>query len=302
MFIKQTHQLQQLANWDFLGIDSYHYQAPNPRQSIYIQAWLHGTELVWTPVIYELMEYMTQNHSKLPILSDTNFVFVPIANPLSTNSQIMGLQTGYNEIHLDPQNCYNPNRLWYTHPKPIQNTIISKLFALSKDSETVIDLHCAGYESALHIYCNANLVEETKKFGIQNIISRDEAWSCFEDENRKMWKKTFTLELGASRQITYENIQNGLSFLKKYLFWQGGSMNCQVRDLEQLVSFYAPFWWFVVRHIDIWKKIQKWQIFASIYTRDGKQDIVAEYDFIFLIKNPIHAVYRWQEMMQVLRL
>jgi len=85
-------------------IISYHADTGVAGPHIYIQAGIHGNELIGIPVLLELVrsEY-------LPKIG--KITIVPMANPWSLNSQIMGVQTGYVNFHTHPRNAMNWNRI-----------------------------------------------------------------------------------------------------------------------------------------------------------------------------------------------
>lgn len=293
-FSKNTIDLFETSTWIKYNIDSYSTVWSKSSEKTYIQAWLHGIELLWTPAIYEFMDFVKKTQN------DLNLVLVPIANPFSADSQIMWLQTWYNNIHTNQNNCLNYNRLWSKHSSAFESKIIEPLVELSKDCWTVIDLHCSWVESMTYVYCHESLVEDAKAFWIKDIISWDEAWSAFEDINYLRWKKAFTLELWPSRSIDSNYINMSVSYLTNFVSKTPIDLSYRIWNQNQLKSIFAPQWWYLVWNMNVGEYFNKWQKIGTLYTRSWKQDIIAEYDWLFLIKNFIHTPYENQEIAQVL--
>jgi hypothetical protein len=61
--------------------------------------------LTGIPVVHEFMKEIEEHQLVY------NFICVPLSNPMGLDSQIMGVQTGYNNLHTNQQNCWNWNRI-----------------------------------------------------------------------------------------------------------------------------------------------------------------------------------------------
>ena len=123
-------------------IDIWEYSPPGATRCIYLQGGLHGVELTGIPVLMRFMKELED--SQYP----ERIICVPWSNPMGLDSQIMGQQTGYNNLHTNQQNCWNWNRI--THLKDegsLEGRWISTLLELSEEADTVLDLHTAGYET-----------------------------------------------------------------------------------------------------------------------------------------------------------
>lgn len=301
--ITKKHIVHTTASGNNILLTSFHYnQDADISLTVWIQAWLHGVEISGIPVIYELIEYLKKHkpHWKL--------VLVPIANPFSLDSQIMWLQTWYNNIHTDEQHCRNYNRLWNIAPSPFEDTMLQTLFILHADCDIILDFHCAGLSSERHVYCHTSLQEEAKLFDIPHIITRDEAWSCFEDQCFLQGKKAFTLELWASRLTSEKTIvrwlESVLSFLHaqydEHNIWIKDTTQSHVRSVDNIKKIYAPEAGILVWHREVWEKILSGDHIASLYTNKGKEKILSPYTGIFLIQRPIHAPYKNQSLATLL--
>lgn len=290
---KKTVFLHTTASGNEMSLDVFEYLHDPWWPTYYIQAGLHGIELIGTPVIYEFINYVEQHQLSL------NLILVPIANPFSTDSQIMWVQTWYNNIHTNQQNCYNYNRLGQGMGQPFEDNIIQTLLELSQDADIVLDLHCAWWESVEHVYCHTSLIKSAKQFGIPNIISWDQSGKAFEDIQVDRTKQAFTLELWPSRILTKTLIHQWLQYLQNFIFSQSlWSIDYYISSrIHKLFSKYS---WFLVWDIDVWDEIQPWDLIGQIYTKDSTKNLVSDFHWKFLIKNPIHAVYLHQELWQFL--
>ena len=141
-FQKKPHSLHQTASGMSFEIDIWEYSPPGATQCIYLQGGLHGVELTGIPVLMRFMKELEE--SQYP----ERIICVPWSNPMGLDSQIMGQQTGYNNLHTNQQNCWNWNRI--THLKDegsLEGRWISTLLELSEEADTVLDLHL----SLIHI-------------------------------------------------------------------------------------------------------------------------------------------------------
>ena len=91
---------------------------------------------------------------------------------MGLDSQIMGVQTGYNNIHTNQQNCWNWNRITNLKDEPSQEgRWIKTLLDLSAPADIVLDLHTAGVETVPHIYYNETEKEHVTGLGIPHLLS-----------------------------------------------------------------------------------------------------------------------------------
>ena len=97
-FEKETLPVHQTASGARYEIEVYRYDPPNSAETVYLQGGLHGIELTGIPVLYEFMKLVEE--AQLP----HQIICVPQSNPMGLDSQIMGVQTGYNNLHTNQQN------------------------------------------------------------------------------------------------------------------------------------------------------------------------------------------------------
>ncbi len=86
-----TIPIIQLASGDRLSIQVYKFSGAQPGKKAYLQANLHGAEIVGNAVIHQLIEFFTT-------LDDAQLAgeiwLVPVCNPLSTNQRTHHFSTG----------------------------------------------------------------------------------------------------------------------------------------------------------------------------------------------------------------
>ena len=100
-FSLETLPLHSTASDATFEIDVWRYYHPDATQTVYLQAGIHGIELTGIPVVHEFMKEIEAHQLVY------NFICVPLSNPMGLDSQIMGVQTGYNNLHTNQQNCWN---------------------------------------------------------------------------------------------------------------------------------------------------------------------------------------------------
>ena len=138
-FSRETLPLHSTASDSTFEIDVWRYNHPDATQTVYLQAGIHGIELTGIPVVHEFMKEIEEHQLA------QNFICVPLSNPMGLDSQIMGVQTGYNNIHTNQQNCWNWNRITNLNEEPSQEGHwIKTLLDLSAPADIVLDLHTAG--------------------------------------------------------------------------------------------------------------------------------------------------------------
>lgn len=243
------------------------------------------------------MKYIEENNLKI------NIICVPIANPFALDSQIMWLQTGYNNIHTNTYNCINYNRIWENNSQLFEGELNNILLDISKSADIVIDLHSAWYESLEHMYCHEKYLNSAKNFWINNIIYRKESGNAFEDVCYRRWQETYTLELWASRKTENKRINY---FLEKIIQFLENKNNDNIQELSTFhinglnSKIFADNAGILVWEKEVWEYINKWDKLWIIYNSDGKHGLISQHEWLFLIKNSIHAPYKNQDIGQIL--
>jgi hypothetical protein len=189
--ILETIDILELASGDKLSISIYKFIGLLPAKKVYIQANLHGAEIVGNFVIHRLIKYLSQlDSSQL----NGEIWLVPFCNPLGSNQR----------THFFPTGRYNPfdgkdwNRIFWDYEQKIndledfarinfdlttdeiRNKFLTKILASFQDNLTqlnrnsfvsysnyycyqlqslcldanyVIDVHSSSNEAIDYIYC-----------------------------------------------------------------------------------------------------------------------------------------------------
>jgi len=124
----QIIDLQSLASGDILQLKTYHFQGKNGTKKAYIQANLHGAEIVGNAVIYELIEFLSNlNDEQI----EGEIILVPMCNPVGANQRNLFFSTG----RYSPYDGLNWNRIFwdYIHESPDLDTFVKFNINLSKE-------------------------------------------------------------------------------------------------------------------------------------------------------------------------
>jgi hypothetical protein len=119
--------LQTLASGDILQLKTYKFQGKETGKKTYIQANLHGAEIVGNAVIYELIKYFSSlNANEI----QGEILLVPFCNPTGVNQRNLFFSTG----RYSPYDGNNWNRIFwdYVDEKPDLDSFIHKHINFSK--------------------------------------------------------------------------------------------------------------------------------------------------------------------------
>lgn len=105
-----THHLLKLASGDDLSLQIYRFMGQSPGPKAYIQANLHGAEIVGNAVIYQLIEELTALNSDQLV---GEIWLVPVCNPLATNQRSHFFSTG----RFNSYDGINWNRIFWDYEK-----------------------------------------------------------------------------------------------------------------------------------------------------------------------------------------
>ena len=106
----ETIDLLKMASGDVLSLQVYKFIGSQPGKKVYIQANLHGAEIVGNAVIYQLIEYLvTLEQSKL----QGEIWLVPLCNPIATNQRGHFFATG----RFNSYDGKNWNRIFWDYSK-----------------------------------------------------------------------------------------------------------------------------------------------------------------------------------------
>lgn len=221
-----TIPFQQLASGDRLSIQVYKFIGTQSGKKAYLQANLHGAEIVGNAVIHQLIDF-------LMTLEDTQLSgeiwLVPVCNPLSTNQRYHAFSTGrYNpcdgkdwnrifwdyekeckdledfaksQIHLTPdqirRNYLERIKLGFQNQLkkiksptgvPFNERYRYQLQSLCLDADYVIDIHSSSNEGIDYLFGFNGREENAKLFLIEREILMDEYdGDAFDEAFIKPW-------------------------------------------------------------------------------------------------------------------
>ena len=295
-FSRETLPLHSTASDATFEIDVWRYHHPDATRTVYLQAGIHGIELTGIPVVHEFMKEI-ESHQLV-----YNFICVPLSNPMGLDSQIMGVQTGYNNLHTNQQNCWNWNRITNLKDEPSQEGHwIKTLLDLSAPADIVLDLHTAGIETAPHIYYNESQKEHVTGLGIPHLLSWNISSDSFADTNFQRGKVALTFELSSSRSVHGEWVKESLIYLRRFFGLLPKVEGSRIWQTEkQLKKWYSPTGGILCWHKDAGDSVAEGDVIATLYTRKGSMDLKSPYTGVLLLKNPIHAPHERQELAKFL--
>ena len=295
-FTHETLLLHSTASNTKFEIDVWRYNHPDATKTVYLQGGIHGIELTGIPVIHEFIKEIVEHQLVY------NFICVPLSNPMGLDSQIMGVQTGYNNIHTNQQNCWNWNRITNLKDEPSQEgRWIRTLLDLAKPADIVLDLHTAGLETAPHIYYHETEKEYADGLGIPHMLAWNTPSYSFADTHHQLGKIALTFELSSSRGVRSEWVEKSLIYLRRFfgiLPKVEGSRTWQVES--QLKKWYSPEGGVLCWNIDAGDSVSEGDVIATLYNPRGRVELESPYTGVLLLKNPSHAPHERQELAKFL--
>jgi uncharacterized protein len=120
----------QLASGDLLSLQLYRFQGGKPGPKVYLQANLHGAEIVGNAVIHQLLEWLAslETHQL-----NGEIWIVPVCNPLATNQRSHYFSTG----RFNPYDGKDWNRIFWDYEKEAEDLLDFARSHLHLDAETV---------------------------------------------------------------------------------------------------------------------------------------------------------------------
>ncbi len=221
-----TIDLLKLSSGDILCLQVYKFIGKQPGKKAYIQANLHGAEIVGNEVIYQLINFlMTLDESQI----EGEIWLVPVCNPLGTNQRSHFFSTGrfnsydgqnWNRIFWDHEKEFNDLETFARHQieneiETIRNNYLAKikiawqqelnkikqpssvswneqyryqLQSLCLDANYAIDIHSSSNQAIDYLYCFQERQESAKYFLLDYGILIDEYdGNCFDEAFLKPW-------------------------------------------------------------------------------------------------------------------
>jgi hypothetical protein len=221
-----TIDLLKLSSGDILCLQVYKFIGKQPGKKAYIQANLHGAEIVGNEVIYQLIDFlMTLDESQI----EGEIWLVPVCNPLGTNQRSHFFSTGrfnsydgqnWNRIFWDHEKEFNDLETFARHQvenkiETIRNNYLTRikiawqqelnkieqpssvswneqyryqLQSLCLDANYAIDIHSSSNQAIDYLYCFQERQESAKYFLLDYGILIDEYdGNSFDEAFLKPW-------------------------------------------------------------------------------------------------------------------
>jgi predicted deacylase len=221
-----TLDLLQLASGDTLSLQIYKFQGAKPGKKAYLQANLHGAEIVGNAVIHQLIEFF----SKLDVTQLQGEIWlIPLCNPLSTNERTHFFSTG----RFNSYDGKDWNRIFWDYEKEcedlesfvksclnldleeIQSQYLQKILttfqtqrqkinalscvpyikqyqyllqSLCLDATYVVDIHSSSNQGTDYLYCFQSRQDSAKYFGMDyGILMNEYDGDAFDEAFMKPW-------------------------------------------------------------------------------------------------------------------
>ncbi|HBE21236.1 MAG TPA: succinylglutamate desuccinylase [Cyanobacteria bacterium UBA11149] len=221
-----TIPIQHLASGDRNFLQVYQFRGAQPGKKAYLQANLHGAEIVGNAVIYQLIEFLRS-------LDDTQLAgevwLVPVCNPMGTNQRSHFFATGrynpydgrdWNRIFWDyekegedlatfaqSQINLQPEQIRHNYLARIQSSFQQQLGKINSlravpfreyyryqlqslclDANYVIDIHSSSNQAIDYLYCFHSREESAKAFQLPyGILLKEYAGNTFDEAFLKPW-------------------------------------------------------------------------------------------------------------------
>lgn len=124
----------QLASGDLLSIQLYRFYGKQSGAKVYLQANLHGAEIVGNAVIYELLDWLTHLE---PDQLNGEIWLVPVCNPLGTNQRSHYFSSG----RFNPYDGKDWNRIFWDYEKEAEDLLGFAQAHLHVKTETIQNIY-----------------------------------------------------------------------------------------------------------------------------------------------------------------
>jgi uncharacterized protein len=125
----------QLASGDLLSLQLYRFYGEQSGAKVYLQANLHGAEIVGNAVIYELLDWLT--HLESDQLKGEIWL-VPVCNPLGTNQRSHYFSSG----RFNPYDGKDWNRIFWDYEKEAEDLVGFAQAHLHGEMKTIQGIYC----------------------------------------------------------------------------------------------------------------------------------------------------------------
>ncbi|MGC9504729.1 succinylglutamate desuccinylase/aspartoacylase family protein [Baaleninema sp.] len=239
-------EIAHLASGDTLSIQVYKFRGKNPGQKAYLQANLHGAEIVGNAVIYQLIELLSElDETQL----DGEIWLVPACNPFGTNQRSHHFSSG----RYNPYDGQDWNRIFWDYekteediaafaktqldlePDEIRKNFLDRILqkfqtlrqeiespsgvpysdryryvlqSLCLDADYVIDIHSSTNRSFDYLYCFQTREESAKYFLLNyGILLNEYDGDAFDEAFLKPWL-ALELELTKLEKPTFFDLES----------------------------------------------------------------------------------------------
>lgn len=311
-YTKKSYPIQQAVTGEMREIHAYTFEGNQPGSHVYLQGNLHGPEIMGTPLLGKLINYL-EDREDIP----GKVTIVPCVNPIGVQT------TGYNSMEgrWHPHTGKNWNRIFpmkmngqtkteeRTYFESLRTSVTAsveqKLAATIKclqlDADVVLDIHTTGVSNLNHIFLASYLKDDPiyNALGVKVKIlwDMDEyAGSCdeaaiipyYKNLPKEQWPKTGTWEVHHHANCDAVVLEERFAQLCDWLaaVWgekeasENTSKIVSVADSGQLYSPVAGYY--------TWKKevgdiIHEGDIYAEVYQPWNNQRLAVKADFSFII-------------------
>lgn len=265
--IIETIDWLHLTSGDHLCLQVYKFVGDQPGPKAYLQANLHGAEIVGNAVIYELIEHFsTLNSSEI----NGEVWLVPVCNPLGSNQRSHFFSTG----RFNPYDGKDWNRIFWDYEKEcddldefaesqlnlpaktIRTNYLKKIMAawekqgelvkspqgvslahyyryqlqsLCLDANYVIDIHSSSNQGIEYLYCFGSREDSAGYFNLDyGIVMTDYDGDAFDEAFMKPW-------LALEKSLT--KLDHAVKFeIESWTLELGAGMAMQQKSVKKGVS------------------------------------------------------------------
>lgn len=312
-YLINNYPVQKIVTGDTLSVTA-HYFSSGSGPSCYMQANLHGPEILGSALFIQLIDFLKNNPDELI----GNITIVPQANPIGVQQQIYGYQIG----RWNVQNGKNWNRVFDDDvaKDSIEQKLRDVLTKLALPHDIVLDVHTAGAACVPHLYTNtrsafffspleakAHILLEAKDFcGAFDEYCVKKAKEQGRDIHAATW------EVGPHGAIQQNILQKRfvslLHFLRSIGIMREKSSvampqsNPRCISLSNFSVLHAPEGGYLSWLYEPGDTIVAGNPYARAYLpKDGSMvDLTHDRSFFFLIQHPLQAVASGQEIAEII--
>ncbi len=309
----ETIPIQTLPTGDALHVMAYRLGGTNPGPRAYLQANLHGPEILGSAILLQLIADLRANEPSI----HGSLTIVPCANPIGIQSQTYGYLTG----RWNTQNGKNWNRVFDLAKQnanattSVEETLAQTLLSIARGHDIVLDLHTSGAATVPHLFVPPTDSASFNPLGAfaHVLVRPDDYYGAFDEscarvaasEGRAI--RSGTWEVGCHGAIDPTALQAQGENLKRYLASIGILRDERsvppkppgiVAPLSSLQTIHAPSGGYLVWDIDVGTRVESGQPYARIFhVRDASvEPLVATTPFTLLIRHPLQAPAQGQEI------